>query len=175
MRISFDLDDTLICSDPAVPREPDPVPFWLRSWFAEPLRLGTVQLMNQLRQDGWEIFIYTTSYRSPQSVKRWFGFFGVPIAAVINQEMHDKIVGENGCERTVSKHPPTFDIDLHVDDLEGVRQEGKENNFDVVIVQTNDENWTDRVLEAAARKAEELQLRSSSWRLPWDEERFFPR
>jgi hypothetical protein len=49
-----------------------------------------------------------------------------------------------------SKYPPAFDIDLHVDDSEGVRMEGDEFGFRVVVVRPDDENWTERVLDAVS-------------------------
>ena len=63
MRISFDLDDTLVCYQPGVPQEPC-LPWYLR-WLAvnKPLRLGTVNLFRKLRGRGWEVWVYTTSYR----------------------------------------------------------------------------------------------------------------
>ena len=52
MRISFDLDDTLVCYRADVPQEPR-LP-WFRRLFAddEPLRQGVPELMRQLRQRG---------------------------------------------------------------------------------------------------------------------------
>ena len=50
--------------------------------------------------------------------------------------------------RLPSKYPPAFGIDLHVDDSEGVRMEGDEHGFRVVVVRPDDENWIQRVLDA---------------------------
>ncbi|HEX8957573.1 MAG TPA: hypothetical protein VF798_14930 [Burkholderiaceae bacterium] len=88
MRISFDLDDTLICCRLEVPREPRLS--WHRRLLSsqEPLRRGAVALMRQLRHEGWELWIYTTSLRKPAAVRRWFRFHGIDIARVINQEVH---------------------------------------------------------------------------------------
>ncbi len=148
MRISFDLDDTLICYNPVVPCEPNRVPFFLRSWFEEPLRRGTVELMQELTRQGHSIWIYTSSYRPPRQVKYWFRFYGIKVDAVINQELHEKVVGRGPLGRYASKYPPAFDIDLHVDDLEGLRLAGEERGFRVIIVSMNDESWAERVLEA---------------------------
>lgn len=46
MRISFDLDDTLICGE-QVPCEPNRIPFFFNPWINEPLRLGSRKLMKQ--------------------------------------------------------------------------------------------------------------------------------
>src|ERR1700752_1420865 len=108
MRISFDVDDTLVC-DPSVPTE-RLVPWWGRWWYREPIRRGTKKLMQELLADGNQLWIYTTSYRPARYVRGWFGSFGVPIHSVVNQRRHEQMVGWQG----PSKYPPAFGIDLHV-------------------------------------------------------------
>lgn len=67
MRVSFDLDDTLICYQSGVPQERT----WLR-WFAgEPLRLGTRELWRALKKRGFQVGVYTTSYRTPAKIRFW--------------------------------------------------------------------------------------------------------
>lgn len=155
MRISFDLDDTLICYDPQVPREPNRVPFWAKRWHNEPLRLGAVELFRELRAQGHSLHIYTTSLRQPRQVKRWLRFYKIEVESVINQELHERVVGRR-FNSYVSKHPPAFNIDLHVDDLEGVAQEGHERGFAVVIMNQHDREWTTCVREAVIKQARAL-------------------
>src|SRR5690242_19329468 len=99
MRISFDLDDTLICYDPAVPCENSRVPWLLRHWFKEPLREGAVALMRDLATRGCRICVFTTSYRSPRQVKWWLRFYGVHVETVINQQAYRKHVSMSHFER----------------------------------------------------------------------------
>ena len=40
MRISFDLDDTLICYQSSVPKEKNRIPWLLRRWLTEPFAAG---------------------------------------------------------------------------------------------------------------------------------------
>jgi hypothetical protein len=89
MRISFDLDDTLICYQPHVPREPGLPWYWRMLAGDEPLRLGARALMRRLRERGWELCIYTTSYRPPRGVRWWLRGHGIRVARVINQDVHD--------------------------------------------------------------------------------------
>lgn len=149
MRISFDLDDTLICYRADAPCEPRPP--WLRRVLAprEPLRLGARSLVQALRERGWEVWVYTTSHRSPASVRRWLRSYGIRVARVINQEVHDRLLRRTTGDGPPSKHPGAFGIDLHVDDSEGVRQEGEQYHFRVVIVAPDDHGWTEKVLAAA--------------------------
>ncbi|NQD57776.1 hypothetical protein HP546_20795, partial [Pseudomonas sp. CM25] len=60
-----------------------------------------------------------------------------------------------------SKLPSAFDIDLHVDDSEGVRLEGVDHGFRVVVVCPKDENWAQKVLDAAVAVQEQL-----AWQQP---------
>jgi hypothetical protein len=142
MRISFDIDDTLVCGS-NVPTE-KVVPWWGRWWYPEPLRRGTQELMKALVEQKHQLWIYTTSYRSPRYLRGWFRSIGVPIYGVVNQVRHERTVGRQG----PSKYPPAFGIDLHVDDSEGVGMEGQTHRFRVVVVSPSDLHWVNRVLNA---------------------------
>jgi FMN phosphatase YigB (HAD superfamily) len=148
MRISFDLDDTLICYHPAVPCEQH-VPWWLRLFYQEPMRRGARTLLRELIAREHEVWIYTTSYRAPGYLRRWFRSFGVRLAGVVNQNIHDRVVKRtDALGYSPSKYPPAFGIDLHVDDSDGVALEGRRLGFSVVVVAPDDPEWTRRVLEA---------------------------
>jgi hypothetical protein len=142
MRISFDVDDTLVCG-PDVPTE-QVVPWWGRPWFPERLRRGSRALMRDLLQRGCELWIYTTSYRGSFYLRNWFWSMGVTITDVVNQDRHERVVGRRG----PSKYPPAFSIDLHIDDSVGVGMEGQEHRFSVLVVSPDDLEWTSRVLQA---------------------------
>jgi len=148
MRISFDLDDTLICFQTGVPQERR-LPWYLR-WLTrdEPLRLGTVDLMRELRRRGWEVWIYTTSNRRPAAVRRWLRFHGIRIDGFINQDNHNAYLRRSRPDRPPSKNPAAFGIDLHVDDSDGVRMEGDQHGFHVVVVTPDEQDWADKVLQA---------------------------
>ena len=140
MRISFDLDDTLICG-PSVPTEQF-VSWWRRWRYPERLRHGTRSLMTALARRGCRIWIYTSSGRSPQHLKAWFASFGIPLEGVVNQARHEQTVGLRG----PSKYPPAFGIDLHVDDSSVVAMQGADHRFPVLFIAPEDPGWAARVL-----------------------------
>lgn len=148
MKVSFDLDDTLICYQESVPREPNRVPWPLKFWLDEPLRLGSCKLFENLKKLGCEIIIYTTSYRSSLRVCLWLFFYGLYVKKVINQTAYDKYLRDNSNAYRISKNPKIFGIDLHIDDSEGVRLEGERYGFNVVVVSPDDQNWHKKVLDA---------------------------
>src|SRR5262249_57330349 len=86
MRIAFALDDTLIpCSFPFPVERPT---FTARLLGAEPLRRGAVALLKQLRRQGCEVWVYTTSQRRPFSVRLQFWAYGVRLGGVVNSDCH---------------------------------------------------------------------------------------
>jgi hypothetical protein len=151
VRISFDVDDTLVCH-PDVPAEQF-VPWWRRPWYPERLRRGTRGLMRALLARRCTLWIYTTSYRSPRYLRRWFRSFGIPLEGVVNQAIHDRVIKRSAYPGyPPSKYPPAFGIDLHIDDSDGVALEGRQFRFNVLVVAPGDVTWAERVLEAVDRR-----------------------
>jgi hypothetical protein len=146
MRIAFDLDDTLI---PCGHRFAVEKPTRLARWFgAESLRLGAVELLKRLRSFGCEIWIYTTSHRSPLSI--WFLFFayGIRLGGIVNQDRHRRrLNGGHPDPRDCSKYPPAFGINLMFDDSEGVVMEGRRYHFRAVRIPPDKDEWTTVVLD----------------------------
>lgn len=158
--VSFDLDDTLTSHSDRVPMERGFLPRFVYRWLGEPLRQGTTALMRELRRRGCSVWIYTSSGRSPFHIRRWLLLHGIFVDGVVNSERHrqsqspqslDAMPVPETPERMPSKFPPAFGIDLHVDDSEGVRMEGAQHGFRVVVVNPEDERWGDKVLEAVKR------------------------
>jgi phosphoserine phosphatase len=125
MTISFDLDDTLI---PGTKRfDTRRIGLLHKIFGLETLRIGAVELIKSLQADGHKIYVYTTLFRSINKI--WLTFFlhGIKLDKIINQKIHDKILGDRA--RNYSKYPPIFNIDIYVDDSMGVEKEGKRNNY----------------------------------------------
>ena len=151
MRISFDLDDTLICYRSGTPAEPKPRWYWQLVASREPLRLGSRDLLKHLQSRDCEIWIYTTSNRAPLSVKLWLLSYGILIHKVINRDVHARFVSCDSHGHVPSKNPASFGIDLHVDDSEGVRIEGNRYGFSVLVISPDDAGWAEKVLDSVEK------------------------
>ncbi|NWD24109.1 hypothetical protein HX864_12605 [Pseudomonas yamanorum] len=150
VRISFDIDDTLACQLHHSAVEASWLPNCVHRWWGEPLRSGTRSLTRELRRQGCSIWVYTSSGRAPSYIRRWLMLYGIRVDGVVNSVLHTRALTVRGLSNTPSKFPPAFDIDLHVDDSEGVRAEGHDHGFRVVVVNPQDENWAQAVLDAVA-------------------------
>lgn len=140
MRIAFDLDNTLIRGEHDFALEIPKRRFWAWLLGKESLRAGIMELCEHCRAHGWEVWVYTTSYRSAWYIRRLFWLHGIRLAGVINQARHDREVTVRS-----TKYPPKFGIDLLIDDSEGVRLEAERYGFKMLVINPVDTNWVAKV------------------------------
>jgi hypothetical protein len=150
MRISFDIDDTLVCRGLPLSVESGYLPRFVLQRLCEPLRGGTRALVNELRRRGCSVWIYTTSGRTPFQIQLWLFLHGIRVDGIVNDERHRHELSGRRFLRLPSKYPLAFGIDLHVDDSEGVRMEGDDHGFRVVVVRPEDQHWAEKILQAVA-------------------------
>ncbi len=150
MKISFDLDDTLILTDKDAIYE-KPVKGIRALFYKEKLRKGIIALCEELKSLGFDICVYTTSERSGSYIKHLFGLYGIKLNAIINQKVHKEFVQGKRKEVMPSKVPSKFGIDLHIDDDISVKQNGVQFGFNVLIISKEDKEWSLKVLNEAKR------------------------
>ena len=151
MRISFDLDDTLfVAEEQGFELEPS-LRFPLNKVFQERLRKGTPELMRRLREAGFEIWIYTTSFRSPLYIRSLFRQYGIHIDEVVNGARHETEVQADHKDPMPSKYPAHYRIDLHVDDDRSVYQNGQYYGFRVFLIGQQDDEWVDKIMQAVIK------------------------
>jgi len=156
LRISFDIDDTLACQALHSDAEPSRLPAFIHRWLGEPLRIGTRSLIRELRRQDCSVWVYTSSGRTPAYIRRWLMLHGIHVDGVVNSVRHRHALTARGLSNAPSKLPCAFDIDLHVDDSEGVQMEGQHHGFRVVVVRPDDQQWAQQVLDAVAQVQRQL-------------------
>ena len=143
MKISFDLDDTLIPAKRG-DFEVEKRTFLQRILGIELLRKGTASVFQQLIAQGHTVGIYTTSYRSVFTIKLMFWSYGIRPHFVINEKTNRRELGKHNIRS--SKYPPTFGVDWHIDDSQGVAMEGERLDFEVLVLKRNEVSWEQKVL-----------------------------
>ena len=76
MRVSFDLDEVLFVNPQTHKTEPQ-LPFPMKYLYPERLRLGTPELIRSLQRLGYEVWVYTSSFRSESYIRQLFRQYGV--------------------------------------------------------------------------------------------------
>ena len=146
MRVAFDLDNTLIRNDFDFPLAAAKRPLFQKLLQTELLRQGVQELFAFCRQQRWEVWIYTTSYRSPLYIRKILWVYGLRPDGIINQTRHTKHVRVRS-----TKHPPTFGIDVLIDDSKGVELEGQRFNFSVIQIDPENADWVTTIRTQLAR------------------------
>ena len=164
MRISFDLDEVLFVSTSIHRTEPAPI-FPLSRIFKERLRLGAPGLINALQDLGYEVWVYTSSFRSERYIRTLFGLYGVHFDGVVNGQRHLDEVQKGHRETLPQKVPTHYGITLHIDDEEVICSYGREYGFDAYRLDVPDEDWKEKILERAfeakRKKRNELSAKKS--------------
>ena len=134
MRVSFDLDEVLFVS-PATHKTEPPLPFPLRNIYRERLRLGTPELIWELQIQGYEVWVYTSSFRSEGYIRRLFRCYGVRLDGIVNGSRHMKEVQRNSRQILPQKLPTA----------------AGQYGFRAYQLSGQDDDWKEKIIEQADR------------------------
>lgn len=148
MRVSFDLDEVLFVSPRTHKTEP-PLPFPLNRIYKERLRLGAPELVNRLQAMGYEVWVYTSSFRTEKYIRRLFGHYGVRFDGIVNAERHLREVQRGSSTTLPQKLPNRYRISLHIDDESIVCSLGREYGYRAYQLNAEDDEWQEKIIERA--------------------------
>jgi hypothetical protein len=157
MRVSFDLDEVLFVSPRTHKTEPE-LPFPLRFIYKERLRLGTPELIRSLQELGYEVWIYTSSFRSEKYIRRLFRCYRVRLDGIVNGERHLREVQRDNRTPLPQKLPNRYRISLHVDDESVVCSWGREYGYEAYQLHAQDDDWVEKILQKA-KDVQEMERR----------------
>ncbi len=148
MRVSFDLDEVLFVSPTDHKTEP-PLKFPYNRIYKEQLRLGTPDLIRTLQEMGYEVWVYTSSFRTERYIRNLFKHYGVHFDSIVNGNRHLREVQRMKKEILPQKMPSFYRINLHVDDESVVCTQGRQYGFDVYQLDAQDDEWKEKIIARA--------------------------
>ncbi len=162
MRVSFDLDEVLFVSPKTHKTEPE-LPFPLNRIFHERLRLGTPDVIRTLQELGYEVWVYTSSFRSEKYIRRLFRLYGVHFDGIVNGNRHMKEVQQNSKNVLPQKMPQRYKISLHIDDEEVICSLGPQYGFRAYLLDAQDDEWKEKIVARAeqVKKLTNLEHRTN--------------
>lgn len=162
MKVSFDLDEVLFVDPKKFEIEKPPRGLAGRL-YRERLRKGTVELMHRLQREGFEIWVYTSSYRPVQYIANLFRLYGIQFDGIVNAQRHEVEVQSGHRQRLPQKMPSYFRISLHIDDEENIVKSSRAFGFRSLRVCEPDDHWAEKVFNEAVR-IRELEDRQEEMR-----------
>ncbi len=148
MRVSFDLDEVLFVLPETHKTEPELI-FPFNRIFRERLRFGTPELIRTLQELGYEVWVYTSSFRSESYIKWLFRFYGVRFDGIVNGERHLKEVQRNNKTILPQKLPNRYRISLHIDDETIICSMGRQYGYHTYQLEAQDDDWKEKIIARA--------------------------
>lgn len=148
MRISFDLDEVLFVS-PKTHKTEKALPFPFNKIYKERLRLGTTELINELQKLGYEVWVYTSSFRSEKYIKSLFRLYHVKFDGIVNAQRHNREVQGSNKNILPQKMPSKYRISLHIDDESIVCSLGRQYGYNTYQLEAQDDDWKEKILTRA--------------------------
>lgn len=150
MRVSFDLDEVLFVSPLTHKTEP-PLGFPFGQMYRERLRLGAPELINRLQQMGYEVWVYTSSFRTERYIRSLFRHYSVRFDGIINGERHLREVQRNNASTLPQKLPNRYRISLHIDDEAVICSSAGQYGFRAYQLDADDDQWKEKIIAEADR------------------------
>ena len=148
MRVSFDLDEVLFVSPKTHKTEPPPR-FPFNRIYQERLRLGTPELIHRLQSLGYDVWVYTSSFRSEKYIRRLFQHYGVHFDGSVNGDRRLAEVQRHSSTILPQKVPSRYQISLHVDDEAVIASWGREFGFQTYLLDAEDDDWKEKIIARA--------------------------
>ena len=117
--------------------------------FKERLRLGTPELVKKLQAMGYEVWVYTSSFRTERYIRTLFRLYGVRFDGIINATRHLKEVQRNNNTVLPQKMPSYYRISLHVDDETVICTLGRQYGFRTYQLDAQDDDWKEKIIARA--------------------------
>ncbi|MBQ7147636.1 MAG: HAD family hydrolase [Pseudobutyrivibrio sp.] len=148
MRVSFDLDEVLFVS-PQTHKTEKALRFPFNKLYKERLRLGTPELINGLQKLGYEVWVYTSSFRTEKYIKNLFKHYHVHFDGIVNAQRHLKEVQRDNQTILPQKLPSRYRISLHVDDESIVCSLGPQYGYRTYQLEAQDDDWVAKIIKRA--------------------------
>ncbi len=148
MRVSFDLDEVLFVNPTTHKTEPV-LGFPFNLIYKERLRLGAPQLIRELQRQGFDVWVYTSPFRSEAYIRSLFSHYGIRFNGIVNGERHLREVQAGHRQTLPQKLPNRYQISLHIDDEDVICSLGREYGFKTYKLDAPDDSWKEKILARA--------------------------
>lgn len=144
--VSFDLDEVLLTDGVRVPR--DRRFFWpLSKVFPETLRLRTTSLIRELHREGYDVWVYTGSYRTAGYIRELFFLHGTKVDGVVNGMKHSDVSLQEVFRAK-------YETILHIDNESVTRVCPGTKEYEVLELHADGHTWASEAMKAVKGMAQ---------------------
>lgn len=157
-RVTINFDHVLCTSEKHPEAEAKPNLFLcdFARIFKEQLRFGIVSLIRNLQRQGYDVWVYTNTYRSVEYIQLFFKAYNLKVDGIINGA--DRFRTEHKEQEYRKALSKKYDLAFHIENDGIFRALSAKKDYENYELDTTDYHWIDRVLEVIAEASAEMGL-----------------
>ena len=145
-RVTLDLDELAFCTGEDVPAE-KPLPFPLNMMYKERIRQGVPALLRFFGKQGYDVWVYTSKYRSIEYIRAYFRHYFVKVDGIVTG--YGRSASMTGEELWKAKDliAGRYKETLHIDLNAILRTHSGSRDFEEYPVETQGAGWSGAVMD----------------------------
>lgn len=143
-RVSFDLDEVLIATGDC-PKDEEPGKPW-SVVTKERLKIGAPVLIHELQGLGYDVWVYTSSFKSEKYIRAIFKGYKVNPDGVINGVALKKQQNKESMSKVKEAMKNKYVTTLHIDGGHVLYTNKETKDYDYISLQCADSDWASKVI-----------------------------
>ncbi len=143
LSVAFDLDEVLLVGENGFTPE-EPKKFFGRRQIKERLRKGAAEVLNAFRENGFDVWVYTSGYLSEKYLNAMFKLYGVEVTGIINGTGRKM---DASAKETKERLEGKYTGRLHVDNESAMFVKTGSMDFDSFEFTKGADGWEQDVLD----------------------------
>ncbi len=145
-RVTLDLDEVVFRpeSDPCLEK---PLPFPLRKWYRDRLRLGVPALFYMLNSRRYDIWVYTARYLSMEHLRNYFRLHRLRVTGIVTGTGRKSAAGPATRKRLEALLAARYETTVHVDNDTVLRTGTGSGAFEEYRLSGNSSTWSREVID----------------------------
>ena len=106
-------------------------------------------MVHELQALGYEVWVYTSPFRSERYIIWLFRFYGIRFDGIVNGNRHLREVQRDNKTVLPQKLPNRYRISLHIDDEAVICSMGPQYGFRTYQLDAQDDEWKEKIIARA--------------------------
>ena len=144
-RVTLDLDETVFRTgdDPCIEK---PLPFPFGRIYKERLRRGIPALFHFLKEQGYDIWVYTAKYYSLEYVRAYFRYYRIPVTGIVTGAARKASHGDAKAQFETML-APKYACTLHIDNDSVLKTRKGSKEYEVCTIRDPGAGWTAGIMD----------------------------
>lgn len=146
-RVTLDLDEVVLVADPAREEAEKALPFPLNLYYKRRIRRGIPALFSFLRMHGYDVWVYSAEYDSPEHIRHGLALYHAPIDGIVTGMGRKNRFTELEKKKLEAMIAKQYARTIHIDGNSLVCIDGQTKAFEDYALSGNRATWSQEIME----------------------------